>query len=122
MPIYEFFCPACSKKVEIFRRSVNAAAPNVCPICGGSELRRLVSRFAVHRSFSEFGSAEDENYIEGLESGDPRATAAWARRMGEESGEGMDPDFSDMMTRMEAGEMPDGAFDDDDGGMDDFGV
>ncbi len=114
MPIYEFMCGGCRKKVEVFRRSFNAETPILCPVCGGTELSRLISRFAVHRSFSEFAGADDESYIEGLESGDPRAMAAWARRMGEESGEGADPQFNDMVSRMEVGEMADDGFDGDD--------
>lgn len=117
MPIYEFFCAGCRKKVEIFRRSVAADTPILCPACGGSDLSRLISRFAVHRSFSEFAGAEDESYIEGLESGDPQAMAAWARRMGEESGEGADPQFNAMVSQMEAGQMPDDGF----GGEDEDG-
>ncbi len=119
MPIYEFFCNDCRKKVEVFRRSVSAAGGERCPECRGEQLRRLVSRFAVHRSVSEFGSAEDESYIDGLENEDPRAMAQWARRMQQESGEDLGPDFEGMMSRMEAGEMPDDGDGFDDGG-DDF--
>jgi putative FmdB family regulatory protein len=90
MPIYEFYCGACRKKVEVFRRSFSATAPVVCPQCGGIELRRLVSRFAVHRSVSEFGSDDEQGYIEG-------------------------PEFEEMVSRMEAGEMPE----DDEFGADD---
>ncbi len=114
MPIYEFFCADCRKKVEVFRRTAGTETPMRCPACGGSDLSRLISRFAVHRSISEFAGTEDDSYIEGLESGDPRAMAAWARRMGEESGEGADPQLNDLVSRMEAGEMPDDGFDGDD--------
>jgi putative FmdB family regulatory protein len=116
MPIYEYFCSGCRRKVEVFRRSMNATGAVSCPNCGGGELSRLVSRFAVHRSVSEFGTAGEESYLQGLEEDDPRAMAAWARRMGEESGEAGDPEFQQMISRMEAGEMPD---DFDGGGADD---
>ena len=115
MPIYEYQCGACRKKVEVFRRSVTSTAEARCPRCGGADLRRLISRFAVHRSVSEFGSAGEEQYIDGLENEDPRAMAAWARQMQQQSGAEMGPDFEQMMARMEAGELPD---DDDDGGGD----
>ncbi len=119
MPIYEFHCDGCRGRVEVFRRSVSSDAPIVCPRCGGSELKRLVSRFAVHRSGDIYGSSDEEQYLDGLESDDPRAMAAWARRMSRESGEPMDPEFEQMVSEMEAGRMPD----DDDGldGDDDFG-
>ncbi|HLZ71018.1 MAG TPA: zinc ribbon domain-containing protein [Dehalococcoidia bacterium] len=118
MPIYEFFCNDCRKRVEVFRRSVSAAGGERCPTCGGAELRRLVSRFAVHRSVSEFGSADEESYIDGLEDEDPRAMAQWARRMQQESGEDLGPEFDGMLSRMEAGELPDDDDEFDDGGFD----
>ncbi len=107
MPIYEFHCGSCRKRVEVFRRSVSSSMPIVCPSCGGSDLRRLVSRFAVHRSGDVYGSVGEEQYLDGLESGDPRAMAAWARRMSRESGEPIDPEFEQMVAEMEAGRMPD---------------
>lgn len=119
MPIYEFFCNDCRTKVEVFRRSVSAAGGERCPTCGGERLRRLVSRFAVHRSVSEFASSDEESYIEGLEDEDPRAMARWARRMQQESGEDLGPEFEGMVSRMEAGELPDDLDEDGFGGMGD---
>jgi putative FmdB family regulatory protein len=121
MPIYEFTCGGCGKKVEIFRRSASSTAPFTCPACGSDELNRLVSRFAVHRSVSELASADEEQYIEGLESGDPRAMAAFARHMAAESGEPMDAEMQQMVAEMETGHMPEGMDDDlDDVGDDEF--
>jgi hypothetical protein len=37
---------------------------------------------------------------------DPRAMAQWARRMSEEMGEDMGPEFDEMVSRMESGESP----------------
>lgn len=117
MPIYEFLCGGCGKRVEVFRRSVASTAPLVCPNCGGSNLQRLISRFAVHRGGSIYGSADEESYLDGLDSEDPRAMAAWARRMSRESGEPVDPEVEQLVSRLEAGQMPDdGGF----GGGDDF--
>lgn len=119
MPIYEYFCSDCKRKVEVFRRSIAATSPLGCPSCGGSGLSRLVSRFAVHRSAGEFGSADEERYLEGLDEGDPQAMAAWARRMGHETGEDADPEFQQMLSQIEAGELPgDGS---GSAGDDDFG-
>jgi len=49
--------------------------------------------------------------------------ARWARRMRDEMGEDMGPEFDEMVGRMEAGEMPDDLPDDDGDdayGADDF--
>jgi len=106
MPIYELYCSLCHKKVELFRRTATDAANMTCPLCGGEELTRLISGFAVHRNSGTFGSAEEVQYIEGLESEDPRAMAAWAKRMSAESGEPVEPGFEQMLSQMDAGEMP----------------
>lgn len=54
MPLYEFQCPKCGSREEVFRRSVTATidAPP-CPAAageGGHEMQRVVSRFARHKT------------------------------------------------------------------------
>jgi putative FmdB family regulatory protein len=46
MPIYEYLCPPCNR---VFSFLVKSAEPRElsCPKCGGKELRRRMSRFAV---------------------------------------------------------------------------
>ena len=52
MPIYEYGCYDCRKRVKIFFRSFVQAetTPAVCPRCGGTNLKRLVSKVSVVRS------------------------------------------------------------------------
>ncbi|GIW08143.1 MAG: FmdB family transcriptional regulator [Dehalococcoidia bacterium] len=50
MPIYEFRCGNCRRRVEIFTRSIGQPFDAVCDSCGSTELRRLMPRVAVHRS------------------------------------------------------------------------
>ena len=52
MPIYEYTCADCHRRVSLLWRSF-ADAENrqaICPRCGGSNLTRLISRVAVLRS------------------------------------------------------------------------
>jgi putative FmdB family regulatory protein len=127
MPIYEFACNACNARTSVFVRSISSPFSATCERCGGSDLRRLVSRFAVVRSGGdEFGSLDDDSLMSGFDESDPRAMAAWARRMQREMGEDMGPEFDEMVERLERGESleddDDAAFDDDDdfGDDDDF--
>jgi putative FmdB family regulatory protein len=107
MPIYEFRCEACGRRVSIFQRSINAPFNAACPHCGGTNLRRLVSRFAVVRGEDALlDGMDDESLLAGVDENDPRSVASWARKMGSRMGEDLGPEFDEMVERMEAGEMP----------------
>jgi putative FmdB family regulatory protein len=123
MPIYEYACHGCRKKVSIFQRSMTTATAVRCPECGSERLERLISKFSFHRSMPDFDDGpdlDDDSVFGDVDENDPRSVARWARRMGEQMGEDLPPDFEEQIARMEAGEMPD----EDglgDGGFDDFG-
>jgi putative FmdB family regulatory protein len=108
MPIYEFRCQACGRRVSIFQRSVSAPLNAACSYCGSSDLRRLVSRFAVvHGEGALLDEMDDDSLLAGVDENDPRSVAAWARKMGSRFGEDLGPEFDEMVERVEAGEMPD---------------
>jgi putative FmdB family regulatory protein len=52
MPIYEYLCGTCNKKVTVFLRIASAGIHPPCPLCGNSGLTRTISSFAVHKSLS----------------------------------------------------------------------
>jgi putative FmdB family regulatory protein len=106
MPIYEFRCLSCKRKMSVFVRSVSAKASGACEHCGSTRLARLMSKFAVHGGRLDFDSPSS---MDGIDESDPRAMARLMRQMGEESGEPMEPEFEDMISRMEAGESPESA-------------
>jgi len=111
MPIYEYYCFDCRKKVSLFFRTVSAAqeATPTCPLCGGTRLHRLVSRVAVVHSEEDRMERlmEDASLLAGLESEDPRALAKLMRSMQNELGEDIDdPELGEMLDRLEAGESP----------------
>lgn len=112
MPIYEYRCGACGKRTSVFVRSVSSPVAAACEHCGSTKLSRLMSKFAVHRA----GGGLDDASLDNIDENDPRAMARMMRQMAEESGEPVDAEFEQMVSRMEAGEMPD----DMDGGGDDF--
>ena len=110
MPIYEFACNGCRKKVSVFQRSVSTATAVRCPECGSEDLHRLISKFAFHRSMPDFDDGpefDDDAFMDDVDENDPRSVARWARRMGDRLGEDLPPDFDEQIKRMEAGEFPD---------------
>ncbi len=107
MPIYEYRCQRCGAYNSVFLRSFSAALEPKCSSCGSDQLRRLISRFAVVRSEeSRLDDLADPSNFGDLDENDPKSVAKWARRMGQEMGEDLGPEFHEMVDRMEAGEMP----------------
>ncbi|MFO7631340.1 MAG: zinc ribbon domain-containing protein [Caldilinea sp.] len=109
MPIYEYACLDCRKRVSVFFRTFSEAndAAARCPHCEGAHLRRLVSRVAVLKSEeSRLDDLADPSFMAGLENEDPRALAGFMRKMSDEMGEPLDPEMSEMVDRLERGEDP----------------
>lgn len=114
MPIYDYRCQDCRKRVSLFYQTFSAAenATPVCTNCGSGNISRLVSRVALLKSEeSRLDDMSDPSMFGDIDENDPRSMARWARKMGDSLGEDMGDDFNEMIDRMEAGEMPD-----DDGG------
>jgi len=107
VPIYEYRCEDCRRRVSAFQRSIAVPVSVACDRCGSTRLSRLVSRFSVVRSSGGVLDEHDESgLLQDVDENDPRSVARWARRMSSELGEEMGPEFDQMVERMEAGEMP----------------
>jgi putative FmdB family regulatory protein len=109
MPIYEYRCQDCKKKVSVFFRTLSAVDHNAarCPQCGGKNLSRLVSRVRALRSEeSRLGGLADDSMLSGLDENDPKSMGHMLRKMARETGEDMPPEFDEAMGRLEAGESP----------------
>jgi putative FmdB family regulatory protein len=108
MPIYEYRCVDCGRYQSVFVRTYRDPTDLSCPRCQGSNLRKLVSRFSVMRSEdSRLEQLADPSTFGDVDENDPKSVARWARRMGSEVGEDLGDEFSEMVDRLEAGEMPD---------------
>ena len=114
MPIYEFHCNSCGRRVSLFQRNMNAQTAPVCPHCQSNDLKRLISTFSVVRSNTDpigsddFGDAD----FEGLGAGDTDEMLDSAHRLGQNMGVDLGSDFDGDMNSMLSGDL---------GGGDDFG-
>jgi len=104
MPIYEYLCDCCQRVVSSYQRSA-AACPPACPRCGGIELKRVFSTFAVQKTARDVYDdiLSDGELTRGMMRDDPRALAEWSKRM---SGEKSPPEYAELTERMERGEWP----------------
>lgn len=98
MPIYEYHCQACRRRVSIFVRSISNPGTPTCPRCGGHDLERLMSRFARIRSEDDrLDALADPSSLGDLDENDPTSVARWAKKMGKELGEDLGEDFDQVM-------------------------
>ena len=110
MPIYEYRCPDCKRRVSIFWRTFSEAkagdkAP-VCPRCGESNLTRLISRVRVIRSEESRMDAMSDMDFPDLDENDPKSMGRWMRKMSAETGEDLGPEFDEVVGRLESGQDP----------------
>ncbi len=109
MPIYEYYCADCGRRVSLLWRSFadSESREAVCPRCGGKRLQRMISKVAVlHSEESRLDNLADPSSLEGLDENDPKSLARWMRKMSAETGEDMGPEFDEVVGRLEAGEDP----------------
>ncbi|MGQ9585763.1 MAG: FmdB family zinc ribbon protein [Anaerolineae bacterium] len=108
MPIYEYRCRTCQRKVSILWRSLSEAQAGQpsCPRCGGTDLQRLFSRVAVLRAGSTDVDDLDLPGLDDVDENDPRSVARWMRRMSEATGEDLGEEFNEVVDRLEAGQSP----------------
>ena len=109
MPIYEYGCYDCRKRVNVFFRSFSEVETKeaACPRCGGTNLKRLISKVAVLRSEeSRLENLADPSSLSGLDENDPKSIARWMRKMSNEMGEDLGSEFNEVVDRLEAGEDP----------------
>ncbi len=90
MPIYEYICESCGKKVSLLIFP-SSGDEKKCPKCGGTELRRIMSRFAA--PLSEDARLErlaDPSQWSGFDENDPASVARFVKKMGSALGEDID--------------------------------
>lgn len=126
MPIYEYRCQDCRRRVSLFFRSFSTTEDEpTCPRCGGAHLDRVISRVAVVRSEdSHLDDLADPSMMGDLDEDDPKSIARWMRKMSAETGEEMPQEFDEVIDRLESGQSPEqieesmpGLADDMGGGM-----
>jgi putative FmdB family regulatory protein len=108
MPIYEYRCHDCRRRVSLFFRSFSDVEEEpACPRCGGPHLTRIISRVVTIRSEeSRLDDLADPSMLDGLDEDDPKSIAKWMRKMSAETGEEMPSEFDEVIDRLESGQSP----------------
>ena len=107
MPIYQYNCAGCERRVDVFFRSASNVDRPQCPRCDGRELTRVMSQFARTRSARDRVDAVDFDREMGrLGSGDEADFARWTRRLGKQYDDELGSNFGELADRADAGEDP----------------
>lgn len=117
MPLYEYRCSSCKKRVTILTLRASETVDEVCDRCGARTLERLMSRFAMGRSDeARMEALADPSNLSGLDENDPASVARWMKKMSREMGDevGGGSDIDEMADEMAAGGFSDDAGDGDD--------
>ena len=101
MPIYEYICNPCNKRVNFFFRSYDEAIRNtaVCPDCDNSDLRRLISA-------SSISSGKNSTPQQKISPNNPHLLAQKMRSSMRKSGKDYGNEFNEVVHRLEKGENP----------------
>ena len=98
MPIYEYECGDCRRRVSLLVRSLSAVAAPACPRCGGTSLTRLMSRFSTVKSEdARLESLADSASAGDIDENDPASVARFMKKMGREFGDDLGDDFESAM-------------------------
>ena len=106
MPIYEYHCADCRRTVSLLVMRISDPTPPVCPRCGGTQLGRLMSRFATVRSEEDrLDSLADPSSLGNLDEDDPKSVAKWMKKMGNEMGEDLGDDVDEALEQEAGGDL-----------------
>lgn len=108
MPSYDYRCRACGKRSVVYQSYQDyGEVPVECPHCGSDELQRLIGRVRIAKSEdSRLEDLSDPSSWGDFDENDPRSMGKMMRKMGQELGEDMPPEFDEVVDRLEAGEDP----------------
>ena len=106
MPIYEYRCADCQAVSSRLVYSWSAAAPVRCRQCGGGDLARLISGFAIGRAWGEsLNWAPSGETVGDVDENSPASIDRYMGRIKGEMGGQTTPDF-DRMRREIGGSSP----------------
>jgi putative FmdB family regulatory protein len=111
MPLYDYNCLNCNQRFDVFMTfSEYGTRPVACPHCKSQNVQRGIPRVRVTKSEdsrmeSLAGDFSDPSALAGMEN-DPQAMGRMMRKMGNEMGEEIPPEFNEVVDRLEKGQSP----------------
>lgn len=101
MPIYEYICRDCNKKISLLILNPSTQSSR-CSKCSSPNLERIMSRFAAIRSEeSRLESLADPSKWGDLDENDPKSMVKFIKKMGREIGDELGEDYDQLVEEAE---------------------
>jgi len=109
MPTYDFICNNCNQRFDVFLTFADYGKKKItCTHCKSKDVRRRMTKVRIAKT--EEGRmnamADDFSGFEGIED-NPKEMARMMKKMGNEMGEELPPEFNEVVDRLESGQSPD---------------
>jgi putative FmdB family regulatory protein len=104
MPIYEYRCEGCGARLSRLVRTIGGDSTAPCERCGGTNLRRLISRVAVLRPPIDPSKLNKNELLDGVDYSNPASMAQFFRRMTETFQDESNEHMNEIVGRLDHGE------------------
>ena len=109
MPTYDFICNKCNQRFDVFLTFAEYGKKKVsCTHCKSQNVRRRMTKVRIAKSEDSRMSSMADDFA-GFESmdDDPKEMARMMKKMGNEMGDELPPEFNEVVDRLESGQSPD---------------
>ena len=108
MPTYEYRCLDCKRRFEVVLSYSEYGKKEIsCPTCESFNITRRIGRIRIKKnSESRLEELADPANLAALDD-NPQVLGSMMRKMSDEVGEEMPPEFDEVVTRLEKGQSPD---------------
>lgn len=87
MPIYEYRCQGCQRKVSVFARTFLETPLPTCTQCNDSKFTRVISNVAVLKPWGSSLTPPSFESIDDVDENNPEAMTEWMHRIKTELGD-----------------------------------
>jgi putative FmdB family regulatory protein len=108
MPIYEFVCQSCHRRLSFLVRDVSAPLAPKCSSCGNTSLSRVISGFAYHKSLKTVWDESGEPTMHSSDDyyRDPRNIGRWVEKKFQDMGQELPPQIQTKIQAAREGVLP----------------
>ena len=108
MPIYEFVCQNCHRRIAFLVRNVSVPFAPKCSFCGHTNLFRVISSFVYHKTLKTVWEESGEPTMHPGEDyyRDPRNIGRWVEKKFHNMGQELPPQIQEEIKAAREGVLP----------------